>query len=169
MIALVGFQIRRPNGTDTARLFSAVVHCDDTHRGGNMWRLGRMEWLAYELVMQARSRLLLRQRHPDDALWTALEKKLGVSRADISLVVAIAPHKMRLTGDELESSAAGSHERSDFWLLARKLKTSEPFTALNMAYHATHMFPGTASLDEAQRYPERRILWRAYVPLPGLM
>ena len=133
-----------------------------------MRNIGRMEWLAFELVIEARRLLLERHGNADDTLWKTIEQKVGIDRAEICVGIAIAPHKMRLTGNEFEASAPGSHKRSDVWLLTNQVNGSEP-TALHMAYNASHMFPGMASLDAAQRYPERRILWRAYVPLPGLM
>ena len=127
-----------------------------------------MEWLAFELIIEARRVLLGRRRNADDILWKTIEEKLGNNRADIDVSYAIAPHKMRLSGDVLEASAPGAGERSDFWLLARPNGACEP-TALGLAYHTTNVFPGTASRNEGQSYPESRILWRPCVSLPGLM
>ena len=127
-----------------------------------------MEWLALELIIQARLVLQGPKSKDNDDAWTTIEKKLGCHRGSIRLSFAIAPHKMRLSGDELESSAPGAGERSDIWLLAWPTGSDEP-TALGSAYHTTNVFPGTASMNERQSYPESRILWRPCMELPGLM
>ena len=72
-----------------------------------MWRLGRMEWLAFQLVVEARRALRDRQRKEGDTLWKTIEQKCGTSPAEIELGIAITPHKMRLSGNMLESSAPG--------------------------------------------------------------
>ena len=127
-----------------------------------------MEWLALELIIQARLVLQGPKSKENDDAWTTIEKKLGCHRGSIRLSFAIAPHKMRLSGDELESSAPGAGERSDVWLLAWPAG-SDVATALGSAYHTTNVFPGTASTNEGQSYPESRILWRPCMALPGLM
>ena len=127
-----------------------------------------MEWLAFQLVVEARRVLLERKDKKDDSLWENIQKKCGSSRAEIDVGIAIAPHKMRLSGDVLESSAPGAGERSDVWLLAYSRHASHP-TALGSAYHTTNVYAGTASQRDGQSYPESRILWRPYVELAGLM
>ena len=127
-----------------------------------------MEWLAFQLVVEARCVLLKQKSKTDDTLWENIEKKCRTCRAEIDIGIAIAPHKMRLTGDVLESSAPGAGERSDVWLLAYPRHASGP-TALGSAYHTTNVYAGTASHREEQSYPESRILWRDYVSLPKLM
>ena len=67
--------------------------------------LGRMEWLAVELVIEARHVLLERLGHDDSAVWSMLDDQCKCARRDIQLSFAIAPHKMRLTGGELEAVA----------------------------------------------------------------
>ena len=150
----------------TAYLFATVAY--SSRRRPSMWSAGRMEWLALELVIQARRVLQGPKSKENDTLWKTIEGKLGNNRATIGLSYAIAPHKMRLSGDELEASAPGAGERSDVWLLAWPSDASEP-TALGCAYHTTNVFPGTASRNEGQSYPESRILWRPCMALPGLM
>ena len=127
-----------------------------------------MEWLALELILRARLLLRNSERREAEDAWKSIVEKLGCHRESIHLSFAIAPHKMRLSGDELESSAAGAGERSDIWLLARPTD-SDVVTALGSAYHTTNVFPGTASMSKTQRYPESRILWRPCIKLPGFM
>ena len=150
----------------SAYLYSAVCH--DSGCPTSMWSAGRMEWLALELILQARLLLQDPLRRENEDAWKTIEEKLGCHRESVHLSFAIAPHKMRLSGDELESSAAGAGERSDIWLLARP-KGSDVAKALGSAYHTTNVFPGTASMSKGQRYPESRILWRPCMKLPGLM
>ena len=53
--------------------------------------------------------------------WETLEEKFDLSsRSDFFLRIGIAPHKMRLTGEDLEASAPGAGKRADFLLLAYK-------------------------------------------------
>ena len=127
-----------------------------------------MEWLALELIIQARLVLLAPTNEENEESWKTIEEKLGCRRGSMRFSLAITPHKMRLSGDELESSAPGAGERSDIWLLAWPTGSDEP-TALGSAYHTTNVFPGTASMNEGQSYPESRILWRPCMELPGLM
>ena len=61
-----------------------------------MRNIGRMEWLAFELVIEARCVLLERQRNADDTLWKSIEQKLGIGRAESCVGIATAPHTMRL-------------------------------------------------------------------------
>ena len=127
-----------------------------------------MEWLACQIVVEARRVLLERKSKEGDTLRKTIELKCGTSPAEIDVGIAIAPHKMRLSGDVLESSAPGAGERSDVWLLAYPRHASHA-TALGSAYHTTNVFAGTASLRDGQSYPESRILWRPYVALANLM
>ena len=105
----------RPIVNGSAYLFSAVVY--NSWRRPSMWSAGRMEWLALELVIQALRVLQGPKSTENDTLWTTIEGKLGTNRARISLSYVIAPHKMRLSGDELEASAPGAGERSHVCIL----------------------------------------------------
>ena len=69
-----------------------------------------MEWLALELVAEARQVLLGRRGTDDDALWSVLDQEFQRRWAVVDLSVAFAPHKIRLSGDELEASAPGVGE-----------------------------------------------------------
>ena len=69
---------------------------------------------------------------------------LGRSRAALDLSVAFAPHKMRLTGEELETAAPGANGRADVLLLAWPTDAAVP-TVLGWVYHTTNVSPGTAS------------------------
>ena len=156
-----------PVGHGTAQLFSAVVYglgCPDV----SMWSMGRMEWLAFELVSQARQVLLSRRHIRDDELWSVVEEKLQSPRSNVNLSIAFAPHKMRLLGDELEASAPGAGERTDVLLLAWPTDDNEP-TVVGWAYHTTNVPPGTSSMRNGQAYAESRVLWRQCMPLPDLM
>ena len=156
-----------PIGNSSAQLLSAVVYGIRCPRV-SMWSLGRMEWLALELVTEARQVLLGRMSNEDDALWSVLEQKLQRPRSVVDLSIAFAPHKMRLLGDELEASAPGAGERTDVLLLAWPMDAEEP-SVLGWAYHTTNVPPGTASMCRGQAYPETRVLWRHCAPLPDLM
>ena len=156
-----------PNVNKNAQLFSAVVY-GIGRRSVSMWSLGRMEWLALELVTEARQVLLDRMGNENDALWSVLEKTLEKPRLDIDLSIAFAPHKMRLSSDKLEASAPGAGQRADVLLLAWPMDVAEP-SVLGWAYHTTNVPTGTASKRREQAYPERRVLWRHCVPLPDLM
>ena len=156
-----------PIGNGSAQLFSAVVYGIGC-RHVSMWSLGRMEWLALELVAEARQVLLGRMGNEDDALWSVLEQKLQRPRSVVDLSIAFAPHKMRMLGDELEASAPGAGERADVLLLAWPMDAEEP-SVLGWAYHTTNVPPGTASMRRGQAYPESRVLWRHCAPLPDLI
>jgi len=151
----------------SAQLFSAVVY-GIGKRKSSMFSLGRMEWLALELVAEARQVLLNRMGNKNDTLWSDLEKTLDKPRKDIDLSIAFAPHKMRLLGDELEASAPGAGQRADVLLLAWPWNVAEP-SVLGWAYHTTNVPTGTASMHREQVYPESRVLWRHCAPLPDLM
>ena len=58
-----------------------------------MRNIGRMDCLAFELVVKARCVWLERPRNVDDTLW---KQKLGIDRTEICVGIATAPHKMRL-------------------------------------------------------------------------
>ena len=150
-----------------AQLLSAVVH-GIGRSPVSMWTLGRMEWLALELVTEARQVLWDRMGNTDDALWKAIDEKLKRPREKVELSIGFAPHKMRLSGDELEASAPGAGERADVLLLAWPDDSELP-SVLASAYHTTNVPPGTASKSRGQAYPETRILWRQNVPLPELL
>ena len=89
-------------------------------------------------------------------------------RADLDLSIAFAPHKMRLTGGELETAAPGANGRADVLLLAWPTDAAVP-TVLGWVYHTTNVSPGTASNRHGQAYPESRVLWRHCLPLPHLV
>ena len=156
-----------PKSNRSAQLFSAVVYGMGCRRK-SMWTLGRMEWLALELVAEARKLLRDSTKITNDQLWIVLEQELHGSRSDIDISIAFAPHKMRLLGDELEASAPGAGERSDVLLLAWHKDAKDPIV-LGWAYHTTNVFPNTASMQSGQAYPESRVLWRQCAPLPDLM
>ena len=141
-------------------VFSAVVYG---------MGLGRMEWLSFDLVGEACKVLEQRRWKPQCTYWKALDEKLKLSSRDsVYFRIAIAPHKMRLTGDELEASAPGAGQRADFLLLAYTSMDSNP-SVLGFAYHTTNVVPGTSSNKTTQAYPETRVLWKMNVPLTGLM
>ena len=58
----------------TAELFFAVVH-GVGRRGVSMWSCGRMEYLAFELVVEARHLLLNPENEECAALWEVLNNK----------------------------------------------------------------------------------------------
>ena len=60
-----------PNVNKSAQLFSAVVY-GIGKRTSSMFSLGRMEWLALELVAEARQVFLDRMGDENDALWTTI-------------------------------------------------------------------------------------------------
>ena len=155
-----------PVNNESDQLVSAVVYGLSSERRG-LWALGRMEWLAFELVIEARQVLLERIDDEDCTLWTLLDDKFKCPRASIDLSVAFAPHKMRLTGEELETAAPGGSGRADVLLLAWPKDAAVP-TVLGWVYHTTNVSLGTASHRDQQAYPESRLLWRHVLPLQYL-
>ena len=156
-----------PIGSDSTQLFSAVVRgigCKNV----SMFALGRMEWLAMELVVAARQVLMSVRDDENDKFWKAIEQYLDRKRSALLLTIAFAPHKMRKVGDELETDAAGAGERADVLLLAWPRDTNIP-SVLGSAYHTTNVPTGTATMKMGQVYPESRILWRYHAALPDLM
>ena len=126
----------KPKINKTAQLFSALVY-GMGFKSKSMWTFGRMEWLALELVAEARE--LLRETtssSTNEHLWSILAREFNRERSDIEISIAFAPHKMRLLGEELESSAPGAGERSDILLLACPTGASKP-TIIGCAYHTT--------------------------------
>ena len=79
-----------PVGHGSAQLLSAVVYGIGRSRT-SMWSLGRMEWLALELVAEARNLLLGRLGNEADELWSVPEKKLQWSRNGVDLSIAFFP------------------------------------------------------------------------------
>ena len=156
-----------PIGNGSAQLFSAVVY-GISYARVSMYGLGRMEWLALELVTEARQVLLARMSNASDALWRVIEQKLQRCRSDMELSIAFAPHKPRKLGNGFEASAAGTGERADVLLLAWP-SDAEDASVLGWAYHTTNIPSGTATMRPGQAYPESRILWRQCTPLPDLM
>ena len=155
-----------PVSNDNNQLFSAVVYGLSSQRRSH-WALGRMEWLAFELVIEARRVLLDRIDDKSCPLWTQLDNKFMCPRTSIDLSVAFAPHKMRLTGEELETAAAGGGGRADILLLAWPKDAAVP-AVLGSVYHTTNVSLGTASHRDQQAYPESRLLWRHVLPLQYL-
>ena len=134
------------------------------HGRSSMWVPGRFEWLSFELVAEARDLLQNSKYNLHDPYWKVLMERLKAPNRDsVQFSIAIAPHKMRLTGDELEASAPGAGQRADILLLAYAGMDPNP-SVLGFAYHTTNVVPGTASNQKTQAYPESRILWRFLVP-----
>ena len=77
--ALLSLMIN-PIGNESTQLVSAVVYGLGSRRG-SMWSLGRMEWLALELVIEARHVLLERWGNDDCALWSMLYDQFKCSRS----------------------------------------------------------------------------------------
>ena len=156
LVSLLARPISKQTHTE---VFSAVVH--GRH-------LGRMEWLSFDLVYEAVNVLESHREHTCK-YWETLEQKFDLSsRSDLFLRMGIAPHKMRLTGEDLEASAPGAGKRADFLLLAYKRGEKDPYV-LGFAYHTTNVVPETSSGNTNQAYLETRVLWYMHVPLPGLM
>ena len=133
-----------------------------------MYSLGRMEWLALELVTEARQTLLTRKSLASDQLWEVIERKLQCCRFDTELSIAFASHNNRKESDSFDISAACTGERADVLLLAKR-SDEEVASVLGWAFHATTFPVGTASMCPGQSYPEHRILWRQCIPLHDLM
>ena len=156
---LLSLLTRPISKSDTTEVFSAVVH--GRH-------LSRMEWVSLDLVYAALN-VLDKHRQDECSYWETLKDKFALSsRSDLWFRVGIAPHKMRLMGDDLEASAPGAGKRADFLLLAFKSGEQHPYV-LGFAYHTTNAVPETSSGDKNQAHPETRVLWYMHVQLPGLM
>ena len=80
-----------PIGNGSAQLFSALVYGIGCQRVPCMWTLGRMEWLALELVVEASLVLLGGMNDGDDAFWRVIEQKLQRQRSDIDLKYCLCP------------------------------------------------------------------------------
>ena len=119
-----------------------------------------MEWLAFELVAEAQRQLMKCPDRTRDRTWGAIATELATLASTVELKIGFAPHKMRLIGDELETSARGAGERVDVLLLAWT-GTAESPRVIAEAYHTTNVPPATASMKRDQPYPESRILWRS--------
>ena len=156
---LLSLLTRPISKSDTTEVFSAVVHGRP---------LSRMEWVSLDLVYAALN-VLDKHRQDECSYWETLKDKFALSsRSDLWFRVGIAPHKMRLMGDNLEATAPGAGKRADFLLLAVKRGEEHPYV-LGFAYHTTNAVPETSSGDKNQAHPETRVLWYMHVQLPGLM
>ena len=152
LVSLLTCPITTDHNTE---VFSAVVH-------GN--HLGRMEWLSFDLIAEACKVLEQNIEKLECSYWTTLTAKFTLlRRTSLSFKIGIAPHKMRLTGDELEASAPGAGKRADFLLLAYKTDEEHPYV-LGYAYHTTNVVPETSSGDTEQAYPETRVLCHMHIP-----
>ena len=159
--------ITAPISNGSAQFFSAVVYRIPS-RGMCMYSLGRMEWLALELVTEARQTLLTRKSLASDQLWEVIERKLQCCRFDTELSIAFASHNNRKESDSFDISGACTGERADVLLLAKR-SGAEVASILGWACHASSFAVGTASMCPGQSYPEHRILWRQCIPLHDLM
>ena len=112
---------------------------------------------AVSQVMQTRN------NSPRDRHWRVFDERLKVSSRDnVHYSIAVAPHKMRLTGDELEASTPEDGERADVLLLAWPGMEPNPWV-LGFAYHTTTVVAGPASNSKTQASPESRIHWSTEV------
>ena len=84
--ALLSLMIN-PIGNESTQLVSAVVYGLGSRRA-SMWSLGRMEWLALELVIEARHVLLERLGNDDCALWSMLDDQFKCLRRNLHLSFA---------------------------------------------------------------------------------
>lgn len=151
---------------DKIRLFSACVRGLDEQWPG-LAVLGRLEWLAFELVVQAMKALEQSMDSPDDKTWLEIEKFLEAKRSEVLLRVLITPHKMQLVDGELESKAPGANGRSDIHLVASHTGSGDT-TVLATAYHTTNVVQATTSPNDDLRNMESRILWTDQVDLDTL-
>ena len=151
------------SNTESVQVFSAVVLGLGGARA-NMWADGRMECLALEIVFATRRELVALVSDINNSTWMSLEAQLERSRQDIDISVAIAPHKMRMSSDELEAAAAGTGERANIMLLAWAYGERYP-EVLGWAYHTTNVPQSTTSTRRGQVYGKSRILWHHNFPL----
>jgi hypothetical protein len=126
----------------------------------SMWAMGRLEWLALELMFDAKHLL---DSTPDDpeirGLWDILERTIGCNRPNIEVDIIWTPHKLEFNGEDMESTAAGANDRADILLVARQRETIR-FSIIAVVYHTTNVSENTASMRSGQAYPETRLLWR---------
>ena len=104
--------------------------------------------------------LLENSDSPDlEELWHTLELELHCRRHHIQFDIMWSPHKLEFNGENMESTAAGSNNRSDVMLLARPRGAARA-TIIALVYHTTNVAENTASMRSGQAYPETRLLWR---------
>ena len=84
---------------------------------------------------------------------------LNCRRHHIQFDILWSPHKLEFNGENMESTAAGSNDRSDIMLLARQ-RGAPRATIIALVYHTTNVAENTASMRPGQAYPETRLLWR---------
>ena len=161
-----------PMCDSNTQLFSALITGIED-KEVSMYSLARMEWLAMEFVFEARELLYDYKWTKTLTPWSALERHFGCTREQIHLDVAFAPHKMRFSQGELESTARGAGECIDVLLVAWSgnedaTATSLP-TIVGTAYHTTNVIPETMGDNPDQPYPETRILWRHHDAFKDLM
>ena len=153
LVSFLPTPVSQGNGT---YIFSAALFGFESPRA-TMWTLGRMELLALQLVNEVRTTLDTRKDDEDNATRKLIENYMGALKTDVSLDIMIAPHKMLVTNDALESSAPGSGGRSDVFLIAWERKLAKG-TCLMQCYHTTNSVPNTATRKRDQVYPETRLL-----------
>jgi hypothetical protein len=151
--------ISRGLRSSSALLFSVLVSGIGEDRT-SMWAMGRLEWLALELMFDAKHLL---DSTPDDpeirGLWDILERTFGCNRPNIEVDIIWTPHKLEFNGEDMESTAAGANDRADILLVARQRETIR-FSIIAVVYHTTNVSENTASMRSGQAYPETRLLWR---------
>ena len=152
---LVSFLSTTPiRETATSLLFSVLVTGLDKSPTP-MWALGRIEWLALEMMYEIKH--CISQEDNTSHIWRAISDLTRCQPADMMLDIMWSPHKMRMVGDALESSKPGSNGRADFYLLALSPSHEKP-TVIARVYHTTNVVRHTASDKSSQRYPESRLL-----------
>ena len=124
-----------------------------------MWVMGRLEWLALELMMHAKNVAENSDSLEVREFWQTLEATLNCQRHETKLDIMWSPHKLEFNGENMESTAAGSNNRSDVMLLAWPPRAVRP-TVIATVYHTTNVAENAASNRPGQMYPETRLLWR---------
>ena len=128
-----------------------------------MWGMGRIEYLCLQLIWTMRQMLLVGDSDEWTEEWAHIGETCGVAARDVFLDIVWCPHKMRLAGDIMQSSAAEANERCDILLVGWPLSRSSPIL-LGHAYHTTNVVKNTWSEAPGQVYPESRVLCGRHHP-----
>ncbi len=152
---------------ENTRLFSAIVH----GLGRPRWKdceaaLGRMEFLALEVVFRLRSALLSNKAATE---WRSIEDEIECDRERCTLSVVWAPHKLiyDTSSSEMRSSAHGSNARADVLLVVHG-PAKKP-VELCTVYHTTNVPESTWSGRTFAIIPESRLLARCNPFLSNLL
>ena len=134
------------------RLYSAVVR-GLGQSSWDEWPMGRMEWLCFQVITEARRNL------SDAATLSRIATEFRVNEPP-TLRICWTTHKIAHDEHSAESTAAGANDRADFFLIADDPGRRYPVILLQV-YHTTNAVPHTFSANSRDGHAETRILARS--------